>query len=58
MMNINCALNCCFQNDGKCALTHIIFASSSPHPECVYFRPKDEFHGRTPLQNRSRLYGY
>ncbi|MDF2546731.1 MAG: hydroxymyristoyl-ACP dehydratase [Anaerosolibacter sp.] len=38
MMNINCALNCFFQEDGKCALTHIISASSSPHPECIYYR--------------------
>lgn len=41
MMNINCALKCFFQEDGKCALTHIISASSSPHPECIYYRPQD-----------------
>ena len=40
MMNINCSLNCFFQNDGKCTLTHIRTASSTPHPECVYFMEK------------------
>lgn len=42
MMNINCALNCFFQEDGKCALTHIISASSSPHPECIYYRSQEK----------------
>lgn len=37
MMNINCSLNCIFQNDGKCTLTHIRTASSTPHPKCVYY---------------------
>lgn len=40
MMNINCSLNCFFQNDGKCTLTHIRTASSTPHPECLHYMDK------------------
>ncbi|WZL74059.1 hydroxymyristoyl-ACP dehydratase [Clostridiaceae bacterium 35-E11] len=42
MMNINCSLNCFFQNDGRCELTHVTALSSTPHPSCVYFTPKQQ----------------
>lgn len=40
MMEINCALDCIFEKNGKCGLTHIATSSSSPHPSCIYYRAK------------------
>ncbi|QEK12964.1 hydroxymyristoyl-ACP dehydratase [Crassaminicella thermophila] len=42
MININCCLPCFYENDGKCTLTHITSLSSTPHPQCVYFVPKEQ----------------
>ncbi|HHY91044.1 MAG TPA: hydroxymyristoyl-ACP dehydratase [Clostridiales bacterium] len=39
-MNINCSLNCLFEQDGKCTMTHITSQISTPHPSCVHFTPK------------------
>jgi len=41
MININCTLNCFFENDGKCTLTHVSSISSTPHPACLHFEPKN-----------------
>ncbi|MFZ5966084.1 MAG: hypothetical protein ACOYVK_02745 [Bacillota bacterium] len=40
MTNINCSLDCFFENDGKCTLTHVSIVSSTPHPQCVYYQAK------------------
>ncbi|MTI54494.1 hydroxymyristoyl-ACP dehydratase [Geosporobacter ferrireducens] len=50
MMNINCSLNCFFQNDGKCTLTHIRTASSTPHPECLHYIDKATAYAMTVQQ--------
>jgi hypothetical protein len=59
MVNINCSLNCFFENDGKCALTHVTSLSSTPHPSCVYFTPKNSSsttaHPNNPIQNKTEL---
>ncbi|MCT4606054.1 MAG: hypothetical protein N4A64_08095 [Marinisporobacter sp.] len=49
MININCSLPCFFENDGKCTLTHVISLSSTPHPKCIYFTPKDTYPKRQPF---------
>lgn len=38
--NINCSLNCIYQEDGKCKLDNIIITSASGISECPYFREK------------------
>lgn len=40
MMEINCALDCIFEKNGKCGLTHIAASSSAPHPSCIYYRER------------------
>lgn len=40
MININCTLNCFFEQEGKCNLTHVSSISSTPHPSCLYYVPK------------------
>lgn len=44
MMNINCSLDCIYECDGKCGLTHITSSSSTPHETCIYYRPKKHLH--------------
>lgn len=40
MININCNLDCFYENDGKCTLTHVSSLSSTPHPSCLNYQPK------------------
>ncbi len=42
MININCNLNCFYENDGKCTLTHVSSISATPHPTCLNFEPKNQ----------------
>lgn len=40
MVNINCSLNCIYQNDGKCMLQQIPATqkySNNIHLDCVYY---------------------
>ncbi|MEW9122829.1 MAG: hypothetical protein AB2421_08965 [Thermotaleaceae bacterium] len=53
MMNINCSLQCFFQNDGKCTLTHIRTVSTTPHPQCVHYMDKNTY--LSFLSNRHEL---
>ncbi len=44
MFNINCIdSKCIFENEGKCTLTHISSPSNYYNPDCLYFRPKEEY---------------
>jgi len=56
MININCTLNCFFENEGKCTLTHVSSISSTPHPSCLFFEPKNHLSYLNQTKNNKSSY--